>query len=512
MRSLSTDVFVVGTGPAGCVYPRVLVPRGHRVVMADAGAVFSERPGENLKNQFVYQQRPDRFADLVRGLLHPLSRSPDPSRGSGATESLNPRQDPAKNLDEAATAYAVGGMAIHWTCVIPRQHESERSDALTSEEWERAYTEAEAVLKMNDQLYRSSVRHCVVKEALVEAYDGRLDPTRPVSDLPMAVEPHPGGDGMVRFVGTDDVLEPLLDREVPTDRFRILAEHCVRQLKVEGGKVVAAEVWDLRRREPLEVRAEKFVVAAGTVLSAQLLHNSGIRPAALGRYLTEHPMLFAQVILSEPVQARLREHPGFDEARRNASFNDRLRLPPHDLPPNVWIPVNASRPWHAQICKEVVHFSQIPPGVDDRLVTDLRWYAAMDARPENRVKFEDDLRDPLGMPQPTFEFELSSKDRERMAQMEVDLRSAASALGPFAPGSEPRALPLGTCLHLQGACRMGLKDDGTSVVDRDLRVWGFDNLYVAGNSVIASTNACNPTLTSLALALRSAQRLATGSA
>jgi choline dehydrogenase-like flavoprotein len=52
---------------------------------------------------------------------------------------------------------------------------------------------------------------------------------------------------------------------------------------------------------------------------------------------------------------------------------------------------------------------------------------------------------------------------------------------------------------------MGLVDDGTSVCDRDGRVWGFDNLFLAGTGVIPTPVVCNATLTGMVTAVRAAR-------
>jgi choline dehydrogenase-like flavoprotein len=60
--------------------------------------------------------------------------------------------------------------------------------------------------------------------------------------------------------------------------------------------------------------------------------------------------------------------------------------------------------------------------------------------------------------------------------------------------------------HQMGTTRMS-SDPAGGVVTADCNVFGYDNLFVAGSSVFATSGWANPTLTIAALSLRLADHL-----
>lgn len=112
------------------------------------------------------------------------------------------------------------------------------------------------------------------------------------------------------------------------------------------------------------------------------------------------------------------------------------------------MPVTDENPWHCQIHRDAFKYGAVPENVDDRIIVDLRWFGLIEPRYENRVKFEDDKSDMHGLPQPTFEFELTSKDARHAHRMMSDMVDAAVVLGGFLPGSEPRFMNIGSSLHI----------------------------------------------------------------
>jgi choline dehydrogenase-like flavoprotein len=58
-----------------------------------------------------------------------------------------------------------------------------------------------------------------------------------------------------------------------------------------------------------------------------------------------------------------------------------------------------------------------------------------------------------------------------------------------------------------GTFRIGPKNDGTSVCDDTSKVWEYEDLFLGGNGTIPTANCVNPTLTSVAIAVRGAHKL-----
>jgi pyranose oxidase len=530
-QDLTVDVLIVGSGPVGATYARKLVEAGRSVYMVDAGARHSLRPGEHLKNSFLYQRNIDLFASVIRGHLTPLSiptdNMPALTLDPGAFRfdrdkykgfvhnNQNPDQDPEKNLIGAGVTYAVGGMATHWTCATPRHHPTiERSDIYTNQEWDRLYSAGEKLLNTHKHEFDESIRHMVVRDTLQAEYT-ELPHAYGVQNLPLAVERRKDNPEFVHWSGTDTVLGPLADGLQDAEPFILKDQHrCFKLVPTkDGSSIDHAVVQNLKEWATYNVRATTYIVACNAFLTPQVLYNSGIRPEPLGRYLTEQPMSFCQIVLKQSIVDAIPDDPRFadkSKKHRKESPLDPVPFAAKEPEPQVWIPVSDDRPWHCQIHRDAFHYGDVQPNVDSRLIVDLRWFGIVQPREESKIAFSDDHVDSFGMPQSTFEWILDGEDRREQHLMMADMLRAAAALGGFLPGSEPTFVAPGLPIHTTGTVRMGTSPDD-SVVDGNSQVWGIDNLYLGGNGLIPRGSASNPTLTSVAMALKASEHIIGGS-
>ncbi|HVV64803.1 MAG TPA: GMC family oxidoreductase [Rhizomicrobium sp.] len=120
-------------------------------------------------------------------------------------------------------------------------------------------------------------------------------------------------------------------------------------------------------------------------------------------------------------------------------------------------------------------------------------------------------RDALGMPRLKLDMRVSDADFERYRETMKELgrqllaaRTGMIRLDRKTPAEWRSVMDWGN--HHMGTTRMS-DDPRTGVVDRNCRVHGIGNLYVAGSSVFPTYGASNPTMNLVALTLRLAAHL-----
>jgi pyranose oxidase len=511
-------VAVVGSGPIGSAYARVILESSPdiRVVMFEAGPQLTAVPGESVRNI----ADPDEKARARERSQGPLSGEYRESLGIPAgvvvegmftarqgTHLLDfggPGSAHAPTFPAAAAATNVGGQGAHWTCAIPRPAFSEKLDFIDDAEWEELISTAEGLLHAQHAAFADSPIGTAIRAVLHDEFGAELPEGYGVSTLPVAGDPQP--DGSMVWAGADTVLGPLIEPGTPeAAQFELRDLSLVRRVEHDGSRATGVTVEDLRTKEVSFFPADAVVVAADAFRSPQLLWASGIRPSALGRYLTEHHVVITTVALDDERMSALISDDEFaaELARRAQNAADpvaavnRIPFSEPDHPFSLQVMYAENPPFQ---------LDPSHPAAGNRWgYVNMGYGVRKHPRVEDGVTFDDGELDYQGFPAMTIEYALTEAEQPELDEATARLRRAGAALGSFV--AEPRLLPNGSSLHYMGTMRMGPVDDGTSVADPFSRVWGYDNLVVGGNALIPTANTMNPTLTSVAIAVRGARGL-----
>jgi choline dehydrogenase-like flavoprotein len=501
MSNPETDIvdgLIVGSGPAGSMYARTIgeaVPDA-TILMVEVGPAIPGARGNHTQNMSE--------ADRVFAQL--LTQGPDAgSERSAAMSDIAPGLDPSLEfrqtilpglffvdarpelsdddvgLPAASMASGVGGMGIHWGASCPRPHQSERIPFLPAGEMDAALTHAEQVLNVTTPHGEGTGLLAALRRAIAEEFDG--PGFTPTQFMPTATH----WDGKeLQFSGTGVILG---DLERNVRGFRLRSQTLARRVIVEDGVAVGAELEDRRTGDRYTVRASNVVVCADGLRTPQLLFASDFRLPALGHYLNEHYQMATLVTLGDE----------FDPAKYPVDANSIG---------SVLVPFSDARPMQGGVVSLAGSPYKIA-GVDISAAARLgvlAWYAAKDIQHRDAVQFSDTETDFYGMPRMTIHYSRTDKDLATIEQMRENSSRSADRVGTLI--EPPQLAAGGSSLHYQGTVRMGATDDGTSVCDPYLRVWGVENLFVGGNGVIPTATAANPTLTNVALAWRAATQLA----
>jgi len=317
------------------------------------------------------------------------------------------------------------------------------------------------------------------------------------------------------------------------------------------------------------VSGKDFVLAANAIETPRLLLMSnggkGILPAGVpvGHYLMDHPFLIASARSKTPVYSyRGPLVTSGIETLRDGEFRHRQASFRVDVSNSGWTLTSHGQ---AQTLAEdfitggnesgmnpekaVLGGPALVGKLHDILTTQVSLGFLVEQTPdfENQVTLSENV-DGLGLPRPRINYDFSDYTKDGLAEaMSLANRIFDAAgfekypddpttkvTGDTPPATKPgdkataKKKPADACSfewkdaetgkpvvirymgagHIAGTCRMGTEADrATSVVDRDLKAWGIDNLYIVGSAVFPTLGTANPTLTIAALALRLADHL-----
>lgn len=317
----------------------------------------------------------------------------------------------------------------------------------------------------------------------------------------------------------------------------------------------------------LTVRARAFVLATGGLENPRLLlASNGLAPSGLGnehdtvgRFFMEHPharggrivdakawpllMAFGRRhrIEGQDLAALIAPAPGLQAERGilNSSLVVVARQPEraaqfwgmraystlkHDMKPtrsgrSLWMATKRATTWAQRTVDPLRPWLLHKSGKLD-LALLVRAEQAPNA--DSRVTLSAE-RDGLGLQRIKLDWRLSPIDVHSVAVLVETLRDELRRLGlgrvePSEWLSDPAggwrtdplisAHPIGGYHHM-GTTRMA-SDPRRGVTDGDTRVHGLGNLFVAGSSLFPTSGWANPTLTIVALALRTADKISNG--
>jgi pyranose oxidase len=164
-------------------------------------------------------------------------------------------------------------MGTHWTCATPRQHKTlERSTIFSDEEWNMLYTKAEGYLGTSrDQFHPYSIRDQLVKSKLEKSFDVLFPNPDPEKKRNTDTNPD-----FVTWAASDTIL----GETVNSEKFHLMSEHQCTKVLYDGNSknVVCATIKNLAGKGRFYVFAKKYVICGGSVLTPQILFNSGFRP------------------------------------------------------------------------------------------------------------------------------------------------------------------------------------------------------------------------------------------
>ncbi|WP_307474638.1 GMC oxidoreductase [Paenibacillus harenae] len=462
MAEQEYDVLIIGTGAGGGAVLWRLCEQwkreGKRIGIIDRGDQVIPTHARNLATM-----NQERLVAYFNYLSNPLPGS-------------MPEYPGARQL------FALGGRTLFWYAFSPRLSEWDLARwPVPVAEMESYYGVAEQVMNVTGSFAEgSSFTEILLERLWMRGYSK-------AAPLPVAADIVPQSFGQLH---TDTFTSSisLLARALNQRPFDLAINARAVQILHEDGNVNGVKVVSPDRTAHT-LRAKTVVLSASTFETPRLLLYSGFQQPALGHYLTNQSFVQATGSISTV------DFP-FPWGPLNIMIPQKPETPYSVLMTGpeafYWYPVTLERPLTGETTVNFYGYGKVEP------------------RYENRVTLNPYKVDEYGIPEIQVHFSLNENDWDVVRQMTAGIRRIARDSGVRLVSQNGRPpicmTPLGDLHHDSGTCRIG-DDPATSVADPNGQIRGVSGLYVADNSALPYIGAENQTLTTIALAIRTADHI-----
>lgn len=525
-----TDVIVIGCGGGGAVLAKELAEQGLDVVALEAGPFFENRRGPTVPTSDPADLDPSTIDEGWTGLFWDMDSPVDGKFRWGPVDRTQPpyaRTMTGRMLGVNQVA-AVGGSTVHYDGVAVRATRDSVDDQwpFDHRELHPYYDWVESILPVSTWEPQACKDTLLVHFARKIGLDASFSPLAIVRGSFESLPPNPTAEDFMApsFTGcvmcghcnlgchhprgarveekakrgTDVSYVPLA---LQTGRFEVRPGCFVRRIVTAAGEARAVTYIDPSGNEVTE-DAEVIVLSAGAIESPRLWLNSGlpngVGDGPVGRYLMTHFYDFAGALFpfqidrfKGPVQAS-------EVVVRGAGKFGAIGFDPAIVSATSFAVRFGHRIWGLALKRYMEEY---------RSSFSVAVSTADEPDAANRITLDVTRPPDVGGLIPKLTYNPTPETvrrRETLVSAAFDVLRAAGAREETIFRSDA----WGVTSHPMGTMRMGL-DPTTSVVDASCEAHLVHRLFVADNSVfVTSLGGMNPTLTTQALASRTAEKIA----
>lgn len=503
IQSQAWDVIVVGTGMGGSTAGFMLAKQGYRVLFLEKGAVISAGQELTDANNAPSRLRAGWWPNPVSKLC-----------SDGSCEQFY-----------APVGCGVGGSTIHYAAALERMASSDfeelHAEKQTISAWPVSFQEFEPYYRIAENLYGVSGCFNNDQNRLSDWDKAFMSSMRSAGLHPTMLKVGIRYDGNCQeCIGKvclrqckSDAKTTCIDQALKFPTCTLLEGCDVQSLNADGQRINMVQA--LYQGKPITLNSRIVILAAGALHSPQILLNSANEfwPNGLanqsdqvGRNLMFHTAdIYA---IWAPGRFSRRGIQKKSISIRDFYFHEGKRLGYIQS-----MGLDAGRGHIAMYLKDSLRrfgvrnglllsiLVKIPSHIAAWMLGNAGVFAAMtedDPDPHNRVIL--DVNEPNGS---NFTYEITVDLRNRATDLFLSFKKAVH---PWKVMKMSSKLEMNYG-HPCGTCRFGDNSE-TSVLDKNCKAHGIDNLYIIDSSFMPRSGAINPSLTIAANAIRSATKIA----